>query len=146
MSTNIRMDVPTAMGVAVVGVIVAIILTLIFSVLELSGVIFLANPIALLIVGILYARLAFRKVKLSYVEAAAGGAVSGGTAGFLVIIVGAIVGAILNRIDFPYTTGLAAVSANTLASALLNAIIVGAALAALGAAWVVLVRTQRIEA
>ena len=144
--TSVRMDVPIGIAAAIVGVIIAIALALLLSVLEVRGIIYLANPIALVFVGILYAtRVLKRASTLGYADMAAGGAVAGATAGFFIVILGSIVGAVLDRIDFAYSTGLLAVSAETLASALLNAIIVGAFLAALSAAWILLVRTQRIE-
>jgi hypothetical protein len=144
-SEKFKLDVPTALKVAAIGVLIAIALVVVLNVFEISRVVFIATPLAYLLVGMLYSRQLLQRTKLSYIEAGTGGAVAGAIAGFLVIIVGSLVTAFLTGTNFSYTVGLASISEDGFAGDLLNSMVVGAALGAIGGAWILLLRTQRLE-
>ncbi|NUP13955.1 MAG: hypothetical protein HOW73_48595 [Polyangiaceae bacterium] len=146
MKERVVLDAPTAARAAAIGILIAVGLTIAFSVLELRGAIVLANPITYVVVGLLYARAVVKKASISFLDAGAGGALAGATAGFLVVAAEALVASVLERLDFPFPKAMLATSANALATDIVAALIVGGALAALGSAWVVLLRTQRISA
>lgn len=143
--SDFRMDVQTGVRAAVIGTLVFIGLVIVLNLMEIQGIIIMAAPLAQLLVGMLYARSVFRKVQINYGEAAAGGGVAGAVAGFLIIVGGSLVGELFEGTSFPFSAGFSRVSQTGYAADLLNAMLVGAALAALGSLWIVLSRTKRIE-
>lgn len=140
---KLRLDVPTGIRAGFISAVLGIAVIILLNFFDVLQIDFIVRPLAFILAGMLYMR-SLSKAELSYLEAAAGGAVSGGVGGFLFLVVGALLDATLNEI-FPYTQGLGGLSQTSFTRELLTIILTGAMFGAIGSAWSVLVRTQRIK-
>lgn len=142
-NSNYRMDVPTAGRSAAWAALLAIAFFLIMGVLDIRQADELAFVFAI-VAGWLYASQIYKKIIPSYLEAAGGGALAGAIFAVLVAIVGLLLAQVLSD------SGSLARALRDLTSAyamdeLANKVITSALQGAIGAAGLVLLRTQKID-
>lgn len=146
-TSDFRMDVPTAIRAAVYGA-VAMVVLLLLAYANLGGLLSLSVliPIA---VGVLYAIEISKKITPTYLEAAGGGAVAGVAYIVIVFVVGLVLGSVFANMMASEYSGLIGMGmmlgGSLVMNTLLSQLIQAALMAALGAAGLLFVRTQRIS-
>lgn len=146
-TTEFRMDVPTAIRVAIYGA-AAMVVLLLLAYANLGGLLSLSVliPIA---VGVLYTIEISKKITPTYLEAAGGGAVAGAAYIVIVFVVGLVLGSLFANMFVSEYSGLIGMGmmlgGGMVMNTLINQLIQAALLAALGAAGPLFVRTQRIS-